>query len=399
MSDDQSIGATIRRLRGKTMTQQQLADRASVSVGLIRALEQGRRHTASLPSLHRIAAALGTDLPDLLGRPRSAAVGGTPAALVAIRDALTSVDDLLGELGDVGVPDLAEVRRSATYCWGAFSGGRYDLLGELLPRLLAETRAVLHDAPADERGEAADLAAQAAQIATGTLMQFGALDLAYATAREAIRAATAGFDPLREIALRHSLAHVLMRQGRQLDAQRLMIEAVRSVRAGGSVAPADQAVTGALLLRAAGAASRARDRSAALDLLGEAQETVDQLGGPAPAHRRDYAMSFGRPQIVVLRTDVHVVAQNYDLALRSAKTMPREAAMPLMSRLRHLADQAHAHAQLGQDDRATDALLTLQAMAPHLAPFQTLARLVTRDLLSRRPRPQLRRLANHWNAG
>jgi hypothetical protein len=35
--------------------------------------------------------------------------------VVAIRDALTSVDDLLGELDDVDAPDLTELARALPY--------------------------------------------------------------------------------------------------------------------------------------------------------------------------------------------------------------------------------------------------------------------------------------------
>jgi transcriptional regulator with XRE-family HTH domain len=395
-----SIGDRIKALRGQSLTQQQLADAAQVSVAVIRKLEQNQRHTAALPTLHALAAALGTDLPDLLGRPRSTSTATAPSALAAIRDALTSVDDLLADLDDVGLPDLTDVRRSTVYAWGAFSSGRYDLLGEVLPRLLAETRAIVHAAPAGEAGEAADLAAQAAQIAIGTLMQFGANDLAYATARQAIRDATAGFDPLREIALRHSLSHVLMRQGRQDDARRLMVAAAQSIRSGGATTPVEEAVRGALLLRAAGAASRARDHAGALALVGEARELANTLGPGPVTYPRDYAMAFGAAQVAVISTDVQAVAQDFDQALVAARTMPgRGAALPLMSRTRHLADLAYAHAQLGNDDRATDAVLALAGMAPHLLPHQRLAWAVTQDLMTRQPRPQLRELAKQWNPG
>jgi transcriptional regulator with XRE-family HTH domain len=58
-----TIGERIRRLRtGALMTQDDLAAAAGVSTDPIRKLEQGRRHTASIGSLHRIAAALDVDL-------------------------------------------------------------------------------------------------------------------------------------------------------------------------------------------------------------------------------------------------------------------------------------------------------------------------------------------------
>ena len=69
----------------------------------IRKLEQGRRQTASIGTLQRIARVLDVDVAELLGRSRSVPSGGDDQARVwAIRDALTSVDDLLGELDEIG---------------------------------------------------------------------------------------------------------------------------------------------------------------------------------------------------------------------------------------------------------------------------------------------------------
>jgi transcriptional regulator with XRE-family HTH domain len=58
MADRMELGARIRQLRGRLLSQRELADKAQVSVELIRKLEQGRRHTASIGSLQRIARAL-----------------------------------------------------------------------------------------------------------------------------------------------------------------------------------------------------------------------------------------------------------------------------------------------------------------------------------------------------
>jgi hypothetical protein len=69
------------------------------------------------------------------------ATGADQPQVIAIRDALTSVDDLLGELDGADAPDLAELSRSVTYAWGAYWAGRYGALVALLPRLLAEAAA------------------------------------------------------------------------------------------------------------------------------------------------------------------------------------------------------------------------------------------------------------------
>jgi transcriptional regulator with XRE-family HTH domain len=81
----------MRRLRhGAVMTQDDLAAAAGVSTDLIRKLEQGRRHTASIGSLHRIAAALDVDLGELLGR-ENLPEAAPDAGVVALREAVADV--------------------------------------------------------------------------------------------------------------------------------------------------------------------------------------------------------------------------------------------------------------------------------------------------------------------
>src|SRR6266536_4581908 len=53
----------IRRRRG--LTQEQLAERSTVSVSVIRKLERGDRDSASLPTLRKLAAALAVTTVDL----------------------------------------------------------------------------------------------------------------------------------------------------------------------------------------------------------------------------------------------------------------------------------------------------------------------------------------------
>src|ERR1700716_2580967 len=137
-----SIGERIRFLRGKLLTQRQLADAAQVSVDLIRKLEQGQRHTASIGSLQRIARALDVDIVVLLGTPTSMPTGDPNSGVVAIRNALTAVDDLLGEVTSYGEPStLDEAWRVVQYAWGSYWSGRLELLGKLLPSGLAQLRA------------------------------------------------------------------------------------------------------------------------------------------------------------------------------------------------------------------------------------------------------------------
>jgi len=227
---------------------------------------------------------------------------------------LTSADDLLGELDGADAPDLTEFSRAVTYAWGMYWAGRHGPLAAMLPRLLTEAAAATHGAAASWAGRAADLAAQVHQITTGTLLGLGTPDLGYVAAREAVRVAALTSDPLRAAAARNTLSHVLIRQGRFVDAE-----------------PADCAV----------------------------------------------------------------VAEDYVAAAEVARTMPRDSALPVISRCRHLADVAHAKLRLGHDRAAESTLLTMERAASEWTAHHQLPRVLVGELLTRgRPSVRLRELAH-----
>ncbi|MGH3872324.1 MAG: helix-turn-helix domain-containing protein [Pseudonocardiaceae bacterium] len=387
-----TIGDRIRELRRSVYTQVDLAVAADVSVDVIRKLEQRRRRTASIGTLQRIARALDVDVAELLGRSRPVPSGeGEQARVWVIRDALTSVDDLLGELDDVDAPDLTELGRSLTYGWGAFWSGRYGLLSSMLPRLLAEAQAAVHGAAAGRRAEAAvDLAAQVHQLAAGTLIRLDAADLGHVAAREALRLAARGADPLRDAAIRNTLGHVLTRQGRFLDAERVAVAAAETVLPNGMASTAQLTVCGGLLVRGASAAARQGRTGVATELLGEATAVAERTG----ADRTDYEVSFGPGNVILQSTDVAMVAEDYDDAAKIARRMPRDAALPLISRSRHLADVAHAQVRLGRYQVAESVLLTMEQGAPDWSAHHRLPRMLVGELLSRgRPSVRLRELS------
>src|SRR6266545_5917443 len=91
-----TIGERIKQLRlqrDSQMTQRELAERAGVSVDLISKLEQGRKQSALLVSLHKIARALDVDVSMLLARPVRIDVtdDGQDQGVLAIRRAITAV--------------------------------------------------------------------------------------------------------------------------------------------------------------------------------------------------------------------------------------------------------------------------------------------------------------------
>jgi transcriptional regulator with XRE-family HTH domain len=387
------IGERLRELRRGIFTQHDLAAAADVSVDVIRKLEQGRRHTASIATLARIARALGVDIAELLGRPRVAPVAGEPPCVAAIRDALTSVDDLLGELDDADAPDLTELGRAVTYAWGVYWAGRYGPLAAMLPRLLVEATAATHGAAAPGMGQAADLAAQVHQITAGTLVRLGAHDLGYLAAREELRLAALASNPLRAAAC-DMLGHVFIRQGRFVDAERISVATAESLQPKGDASTAQLSVYGGVLLRGATAAARQGRAGASTELLAEATAVAVRTG----VDRTDFDVSFGPSNVVMQSTDCSVVAEDYVAAAEIAQTMPRSSALPLASRSRHLADVAHAHLRSGHDRAAESVLLTMEQAAPEWTAHHQLPRVLVGELLTRgRPSARLHELSQRLN--
>jgi len=389
------IGERIRVLRRDVYTQNDLAAVADVSVDVIRKLEQGRRHTASIGTLQRIARALGVELAALLGPTRVvSATGADQPQVIAIRDALTSVDDLLDELDGADSPDLTELSRSVTYAWGLYWAGRFEPLAAMLPRLLAEAAAAMHDATVPEVGRAADLAAQVHAITAETLVRLDALDLGYVAAREAVRLAEVASDPLRAAATRSGLGHVLIRQGRFVDSERVYVATAESLQPRGEVSAAYLSVYGGVLLGGATAAARQGRAGAATDLLAEAAGVAQRTG----VDRTDYEIVFGPSSVVMQSTDCAVVTEDYVAAMEMARRMSPDAAMPLASRSRHLLDVAHTQLRLGHARAAESTLLAMERAAPEWTVYQKLPRVLVGELLTRgRPSPRLRELARRLN--
>ncbi|MGH4010711.1 MAG: helix-turn-helix domain-containing protein [Pseudonocardiaceae bacterium] len=387
---ESTIGERIRRLRtAALMTQDDLAAAAGVSTDLIRKLEQGRRHTASIGSLHHIAAALDVDLGELLGR-ENMPDAAPDAGVVALRRAVADVTDLLGDVE--GEPlSLRDAERSVTYLWGAYWSGKHQLLIGLIPQALTGLRATLHAADAATRSTAAELLASGYWVAASTLTHLREPDAAFMAVRRAVDLASRSDDALFAAALKGSVSWQLMEGGRFIEAERLAIRTAESIEPRGDVPMADLSVYGTLLIRAATAAARNHRSTSATDFLASADEVAQRVG----CNRIDYENPFGPSQVTMQTVDVSVVTEDYPAALDAAARMPANSGLPVVAQCRHLTDRASAHVNLGQEEQALALLLTAEGMSPDWIRHQTLARAVTRDLLAaeRRRSTPLRQLA------
>jgi hypothetical protein len=277
---------------------------------------------------------------------------------------------------------------------GSFYAGRYGPLAALLPRLLTDAQAAVHAATVADSGRAADLSAQVHQLTAGALVRFDAVDLGHVAAREALRLAALAPDPLRAASARYIFGHVLIRQGRFIDAERVAVATAEQVQPTGAASAAQLSVYGGLLLRGATAAARQRRTGAAADLLAEATTVARRTG----MDRVDRDVIFGPSNLVMQSADCAMVAEDYVSAAAVARKMPRDSAMPLMFRSRHLADVAHAELRLGHPQTAESVLLTMERAAPEWTAHHRLPGLLVGELMAQgRPSVRLRELARRLN--
>jgi transcriptional regulator with XRE-family HTH domain len=223
---DCDIGRQLKKLRDKDVTQKELAERAGVSLALVQKLEQGARQT-SLTTLHKLARALDVEIGELLDKKTNLPQPTENSGVVAIRHAITNIDDLLPERATQRTPATTEgMRQAVTHGWDALNAGRYDQLGKALPNAVLDTRTI------ELVGETADLAAQLYAVASRTLAFLGHPDAAHLAIGEAMRLAHAGVDPLLPAALRSCLSWLLLTQGRYAESYELAVTTAAEVTPG-----------------------------------------------------------------------------------------------------------------------------------------------------------------------
>lgn len=389
---DSTIGERIRRFRGKALTQQQLADTAGISVDVIRKLEQGKRTGASIATLQKVSKALDVDIADLVGKRYGVPSEDPEAGVVAIRRALTSVNDLIDDEDPAEPVSIDTASRTVNYAWGAYWGGRYELLSSILPPGLGQLRATAHAAQNTDLPTAHELLARMYWVTGCTLVHLGQTDPAFIAIRQALIAAEKGNDPLLAATLRGSVAWQLLVQGRYEESHKVALKAAAGIEPSGDVGQDHLAVYGSLMLQGATAAGREQNPSAALDLAANAGEVADRIG----ADTKWYECNFGPSQVVMQTVDINVSSEQYPEALTAAKQMPANGTgLTQVSQARHLCDRAAALARTGQHHKALDALLSAERIGgEEWVRYQTLLRSVVAELLDHGRQTPLRSLAH-----
>jgi transcriptional regulator with XRE-family HTH domain len=389
-----TIGERLRQLRSERgLTQEGLADLASVSVDLVKKLEQGRRESARLSSLAALADSLDVPLSELTDkRPRLDGAGDR--LVLGLRDALLTPDLLPGmEPEDDGEPASIEVIRSITSAgWRDYWSGRFVDLARRTPALVGEAR---HAHRAGVSG-GAELASQAYQLAACLLVHLGRDDLALVGAERAITAATGGADELQWATAHGTYSWVLMNQARNAEAESVARRASERIEPRMSAATLAQlTVWGGMLLWSMAAASSAGRADATLDYLSLAKAGAARMD----ADRLDYAVNFGPTQVAMQETYAQVALGQPERAIEAAQRVRHDDLRPI-SRGRHLLDLAEAHAAMRHDADAVDTLVRAKTLAPVWFRHQVAAWNLVAEVCERRARltPAMRDLVRALDA-
>lgn len=392
MNDVSGIGdriATERKLRG--LTQAQLADRAHVSLSLLRKVEQGSRQVTQ-PLLYAVASSLGLERNDLTGQPYRTGNRRFDAVhdhVPAVRRELVSYR--LSPDEDRDTPSLAAVRASTAAVSAARHAVDLEALGSLLPGALTDLRAAAWSTSGEAREEVMRLRAEVLYAARQWLHKLGRDDLASLTADLYERAALESGDPL-SIALSGVLrAGELDAVADNRTARSVMSATLDQFDRDDVSGPEALQVGGFLHLNAAWFDAHAGDPDGAWSHWREAGQLAGRLGFDGDAYR----LQFGPTNVGIWGTSIGVEMYDGVAAVERAEAVRLTAATPPERAGHHYLDLARGQLMNGDRPGALSSLQTARRIAPQQTRSHPMARETVRALAyaERRSSESLRGLA------
>ncbi|KKD03284.1 helix-turn-helix domain-containing protein [Streptomyces sp. WM6386] len=335
------------------MTQQQLADSACVALGTIRKIERGERGVTDV-TLEALAAALGVD-PSRLRVDRGPVHARVREALPALSAVIAAYD-----VPDDGpVRTLGELRAAVAEVVRWRLAAQYTRIVRDLPDLLAELARAYHVAAAHERREPAALLVTAYRAADAVAFKFGAHDLSARLVELMRWAAPDADDPLLATTVAYVRTEIFFAAHAHASGLRTLEDAIDSAPVPSTV-PAI-AARGALHMRAAVIAGRARDATGSAIHLAEARALADQV--PESVY---LGTAFGPDTVRIHEVSVAVSLGNdhVDRALTAAQGWKPPAELPAERRSGFYIELARAQLWAGLADHAFDSLKAARRIAP-----------------------------------
>ncbi|MEE1825840.1 helix-turn-helix transcriptional regulator [Streptomyces sp. BE20] len=379
------------------LTQEGLATKAGISVDVVRKLEQRRKQSARLPTLHALAKGLDVELTALLGDPPAVPSTGDiePPELVAVRRAIMpplfappptpdSADDL----------SLPMLRAEIADAWTLYHEADFGRVMSMLPEIIGDARLAAAVGKGQDRPAAQHALGKALQLGGHLAIRLGKTDLGLSSLERAMAAADASGDPLLAAMVCNSVAWAYQRQNRLDDARYLAVHAADEVERGRITDADGLRVWGGLLMSAATSTARGGDFEGASDMMRTAEKATTGLARlPATSDGRMVSV-FSRSSVRIERVRLAVQHARPDEALRVARGMRLSADVPPSWRTWLLLDVARAHVDVGDATSAVATPEKLQRVAPGWMRHHTLAVSIVADLLAGPARPPgLRQLA------
>lgn len=378
------LGRTLRRLRRlASLTQEELAERSDVSVDVIRQLEQRRKHSARLPTLHALANGLGVELTTLLGDPPAVSSTGENDGprFVAVRRAIMPA--LWGPEPKTPEPgfSLAAVRERIANGWTQYHAAEFDAVMQALPGMVSDAQTATVSSTDEDRGAGFAALGKVLQLAGHVAVRMGKTDLALISLERAIDAAGRSSDPLLRPMIVNSVAWTYQRQGRLGDALSIALHAADDTKDSGHTGTADGLkVWGALTMSAATSAARSNDYERAASLMEHAEKEAARVAKLPEGSDSRMVSVFSPSSVRIERVRLAVQYGHPEQALNLAEGMRLGKDTPPSWRTWLLLDVARAHTDLGDATGAVKSLESLRRVAPTWMRHHTLAVAIVRDL-------------------
>lgn len=404
-----SLQENVRNHRRRTgMSQEELAEAAGLSTGVVGKVEQGGN--ARVETIHALARALGTTTSTLFAtealEPIATDSGDGPR-LSELRRALMPPVGLKEAIVEhEQAPTLAVIQRDIDDQHALYRSDHYDSVAKRLPGILRSAEAAVALSEGEEERERAVITRARAFLLTGKyLTQVRRYDMAYHALSRGIQdAREAGNTQLATNGV-VGMGWLLLRQDRFDEAERLATTTADEVEPRMSTAtPAQLAVWGELLQRVASAALR-NNRP---DVANEARRMAITAASALGREHMNFSDHWGTFGPVTAETkliedlaligDARGVLSRADDGAVSGKALRRLGRPSPNNWDRHRLDVAQAHVILGAHQDAMDELASIKATAPEWLKHQAMAGRLMEDILKRRKRTltkDMREMAAH----
>jgi transcriptional regulator with XRE-family HTH domain len=365
---EETAGTYIARARKlENLTQKELADRAHVSVSLLKKVEQ-HRAPASPSLISSVARALGRSIAELQGQPYPAQSREDDSArrsIAAIRGELTSY--VVPPDPEIAIRSVKELTTDVHLASSLRHQANLIKLASLLPGLLSDLRAAAYANGGAERERLFALLAETYAAAGQVVYKLGYDDLYAITVDRYEWAAQRAGDVGAGATAAYLRAGLLIGSAEFSSAQRYL-EEFRSRELEPSLrgdSPALLSMWGNLHLKSGLAASRAGDAATADGHLQEAQETANRIG----VDRDDYRLAFGPTNVQIWGVALAVERLDGTTAVRRAAGFEPPATTPPERTAHHWIDLARGYFLHGSRQDSLNTLLRAREVAPQMTRF------------------------------